>query len=385
MKVKIKRGDLLGGLQQVQGVVERRSTMPILANVLIEASSAPGVSGGEGTVSLFATDLEIGIKGNVACQVSEPGGITLAARKLYEILKELPEGEIELSSQEKNWATLAAGKSQFRLAGLPREDFPAMPSVEQETMIPVGGTILAEAIKKTLFAAGENDARYILNGLLFNIVGHSDGKRLLRLVSTDGHRLAFIEKTLEGPVPGKGEGKEEIAAVVGRKAVAEMGRLMEEEQGEPTIGFSRAQMVFREGDAVMIARLMEGTYPNYRQVIPKESKVKVLAAQEALTGAIRRVAILAREKGNTIKIALQPGLLVLSSSDPEMGEAREEMPVRYKGEELTTGFNARYLLDVLGVLDGEEVEMGFNDPLSPCVIREAGKEDYLCVIMPMRV
>ncbi len=376
MKLRIARDELLTGLQRVQGVVEKRNTMPILSNILLEAKS-------EG-VDIIATDLELGMRGLYKATVKEPGSITLSARKLYEILKELPGGEIELTVGANNWATIQSGKSQFKIVGLPSTEYPALPAIEREGLTPLSGAGLANLIRKTLFAVGDNDARYILNGLLITLTV-SDKKTTLRLVGTDGHRLAVADQEANQPA-GK-EGPKEIKAIIPKKAALEMRHLLEEGDGEPLIGFTKNLMIFRKSGLLLTSRLMEGTYPNYQQVIPKDKDQdkRVTVSKPELEGALRRVAVLSRDKTNAVKVTFSSGKITLFSSNPDFGEATEELPAQYKGESLTTGFNARYLLDVLGIVDGESVTMQMDAPLSPCLVREPGNTGFTCVVMPVKV
>lgn len=376
MKLRIARDELLTGLQRVQGVVEKRNTMPILSNILLEAKS-------DG-VDIIATDLELGMRGLYKATVKEPGAITLSARKLYEILKELPNSDIELTVGANNWATIQSGKSQFKIVGLPSTEYPALPAIEREGLTPLSGTGLANLIRKTLFAVGDNDARYILNGLLITLTV-SDKKTMLRLVGTDGHRLAVADQ--ESNQPAGKEGPKEIKAIIPKKAALEMRNLLEEGDGEPLIGFTKNLMIFRKSGLLLTSRLMEGTYPNYQQVIPKDKEAdkRVTVPKAELEGALRRVAVLSRDKTNAVKVTFAPGKITLFSSNPDFGEATEELPAQYKGESLTTGFNARYLLDVLGVVDGESVTMQMDAPLSPCLVREPGNTSFTCVVMPVKV
>jgi DNA polymerase-3 subunit beta len=376
MKLRIARDELLTGLQRVQGVVEKRNTMPILSNILLEAKS-------DG-VDILATDLEIGMRGLYKAAVREPGSVTLSARKLYEILKELREGEIEITVGDNNWATIQAGKSLFKIVGLPSSEYPAMPAIEREGLTPLAGVGLVELIRKTLFAVGDNDARYILNGLLVTLTT-SEKKTTLRLVGTDGHRLAVAEQEV-GATASK-DAPREIKAIIPKKAAHEMRRLLEEGDGEPLIGFTKNLMIFRKSGLLLTSRLMEGNYPNYQQVIPKdkEQDKRVAVARTELEGALRRVAVLSRDKTNAVKMTLVKGRMTLFSNNPDFGEATEELSARYGGEALTTGFNARYLLDVLGVMDGESVTLQMDTPLSPCLIREPGNAGFACVVMPIKV
>lgn len=375
MKVRISRDELLTGLQRVQGVVEKRNTMPILSNILLEAKS-------DG-VDILATDLEIGMRGLYKATVEEPGSVTVSARKVYEILKELRDGEIELTVTENKWTTLRAGKSQFKIVGLPSSEYPQMPAIEREGLTPLAGVGLTDLIRKTLFAVGDNDARYILNGLLIMLMT-SEKKATLRLVGTDGHRLAVAEQDISGSMPK--DAPKEMKAIIPKKAAHEIRRLLEEGgDGEPLIGFTKNLMIFRKSGLLLTSRLMEGNYPNYQQVIPKDTGKAAILEKTELEGALRRVAVLSRDKTNAVKVTLTADRLTLFSSNPDFGEATEEMPAKNTGAELTTGFNARYLLDVLNVVDGESVSLQMETPLSPCLIREPGNERFTCVVMPIKV
>lgn len=374
MKVRISRDELLTGLQRVQGVVEKRNTMPILSNILLEAK-ADGVD-------IQATDLEIGMRGLYKATVHEPGSVTLSARKLYEILKELKDGEIDLTVAENNWATIQAGKSQFKIVGLPSNDYPQMPAIDREGLTPLAGVGLIDLIRKTLFAVGDNDARYILNGLLVTLTT-TDKKVILRLVGTDGHRLAVAEQEIS---PSAAKDTKEIKAIIPKKAAHEMRRLLEEGgDEEPLIGFAKNLMIFRKSGLLLTSRLMEGNYPNYQQVIPKEQPKQIVVERAEFEGALRRVAVLSRDKTNAVKLSLASGRMTLFSSNPDFGEATEDLPAKYTGEALTTGFNAKYLLDVLSVIDGESLSMQMDTPLSPCLIRETGGTEFRCVVMPIKV
>jgi DNA polymerase III subunit beta len=377
MKLRMGREELLTGLQRVQGVVEKRNTMPILSNILIEAK--------QDGVEIVATDLEIGMRGHYKATVEKPGGITVSARKLYEIIKELAVGEIEIASGENNWTTIHAGKSQFKIVGLPSTDYPALPTIEREGLIPLAGAGFLELIRKTLFAAGDNDARYILNGLLVTLIT-SEKKTILRLVGTDGHRLAVAEQEV-GKAGAKGA-PQEIKAIIPKKAAHEMQRLLEEGgDGEPLIGFTKNLMIFRKSGLLLTSRLMEGNYPNYQQVIPKEKESggKIGVNRGELESALRRVSVLSRDKASAVKVSFAHGQMTLFSSNPDLGEATEELPARYEGEALITGFNARYLLDVLGVMDGETISLQMDNPLSPCLIQESDSPGFKCVVMPIKI
>jgi len=374
MKIRIARDELLTGLQRVQGIVEKRNTMPVLSNILLETK--------QDGVELVATDLEIGVRGHYKADVQQAGSVSLSARKLYELLKEVADGEITLATQENNWVQIQAGRSQFKIVGMAASEFPALPTIEREGRVAIPGSGLSSLIRKTLFAVGDNDARYILNGLLITL--HSSEKKVtLKLVGTDGHRLAVAESDLTQSAGT--DLPKEIKAIIPRKAAQEIRRLLEEEEGEPLLGFTKNLVTFQKSGLFLTSRVMEGTYPNYQQVIPKESAKKASIERTALESALRRVAVLSKDKTNAVKVILENGSITLHTSSPDVGEATEDLPAQYRGESLTTGFNARYLLDALAVMDGDSVNLEISSPLSPCVLRSEGDPGFLCVVMPMKI
>ena len=374
MQMTMKREILLRALQRVQGVVERRNTMPILSHVLIDAKGAGA--------TVFATDLEIGLKGHYEASVAEPGQLTVSARKLYEIVRAVSAEEIKFTSTDPKSVRVEAGSSRFQVMTLSPGEFPSLPVGDGATEIGIDGVAMGELIRKTVFAVGENDARYVLNGTLLT-TSTSGNKTVLRLVGTDGHRLAMAERPISAP---KNKAAAELSAIIPKKALLEIRRLLDEQSsGTLTIGLSKSQCTVQCDGLTLVARLMEGTYPNYQQVIPKGSVKPMLANRAALESALQRVSLLAREKTNAIKWELGQGKLLLTASNPDQGEAHDELAVNYAGEKITTGFNARYLIEALAVADTEEVSIELKDGLSPCVIREKDGTDGLCVIMPMRI
>jgi len=373
MKFKIKKEEFLKGLSRVQSVADRKNTMPILSNVLIES--------GEGGISITATDLEIGLKGRYEAEVGEPGGLTLSARKLYEIVRELPEEDVSVESAENNWATVKSGSATFRFTGLAKEEFPALPDIEGTPFITVDREAMHELIKKTIFAAGDNDTRYVLNGL-YTVIAPRAGGVSIQMVGTDGHRLAVLRKDLDTDAPGI---TGESSAIVPKKSAAELKKLLEEAEGGFQLALSKNHIVFKVDSIFMVTRLIDGNYPNYQQVIPSGNDKSVEVDRGLLMSALKRVSLLSRERTNAVKFAISDGKAVLSSQNPEMGEAREEMAVEYAGGELEVGFNARYLLDALSVMEQEKVNILLKDSLSPCIVSQAGDEDYRCVVMPLRV
>jgi DNA polymerase-3 subunit beta len=371
MKLKIKKDEILKGLQRIQGVVDKKNTMPILSNMLL-------VADGKG-VEIIATDLEIGLRGRYTAEVEKPGAVAVSAKKMFEIVRELPEEDIQIRVDEGNWVKIVSGHSQFKLVGLPKEEYPSMPDVAEEGMIAMDGDTLRDMIKKTLYAAGENDARYVLNGLFVHL-SPSKGGLNIRMVGTDGHRLSMIDRIVDA------KHKEE-SVIIPKKAMMELRRLLEEDssQGGFQIGLSKNHALFKRDGLVMVSKLIDGNYPNYQQVLPTQNTKKVSVSKDIFTHAVKRVSILSKEKTNAVKLQLEKDTLLLSTNNPEVGEANEELSIDYKGESISIGFNSRYLMDVLMAMDKETITLELNDSLSPCLVKEEGNDDYKCVVMPMRV
>lgn len=371
MKLKIKKDEILKGLQRIQGVVDKKNTMPILSNMLL-------VADGKG-IEIVATDLEIGLRGRYEAEVEKPGAVTVSAKKMFEIVRELPEENIQIRVEESNWVRIVSGRSQFKLVGLPKEEYPSLPDVAEEGMITIAGEALREMIKKTLYAAGENDARYVLNGLFVHL-SQGKGGLNVRIVGTDGHRLSMIDRVVDA------KHKEE-SVIIPKKAMLELRRLLEEDESQEgfQIGFSKNHALFKRGDLVMVSKLIDGNYPNYQQVLPTQNTKLVTVSKDLITHAVKRVSILSKEKNNAVKLQLEKNQLMLSTNNPEVGEANEEIAIDYKGDSLSIGFNSRYLMDVLTAMEGENITLELNDALSPCLIKEAGNDSYKCVVMPMRV
>jgi len=371
MKLKINKEEILKGLQRIQGVVEKKNTMPILSNMLLTAEGD--------SIEIIATDLEIGLRGRYAAEVEKPGSVTVSAKKMYEIVRELPSEEVQIKVEDGNWVKIISGQSQFKLVGLPKDEFPSLPDVAEEGMIVIDGTMLRNMIKKTLYAVGENDARYVLNGLFLHMTQVKGGLNI-RMVGTDGHRLSMIDRIIDA------KHKEE-SIIIPKKAMMELRRLLEEDSPntELRLGFSKNHALFKRDGLVMVSKLIDGNYPNYLQVVPAKSTKKVTISKEVIAHAVKRVSILSKEKTNAVKLQLEKNRIILSTNNPEIGEASEELAVDYAGEGISIGFNSRYLMDVLMAMDREHIAIELNDPLSPCLITEEGDEHYKCVVMPMRV
>ena len=368
MEVRISRDVLLSGVHKVQGIVEPKGAMPILSHLHLSAE--------KDTISIRATDLEIGTLGHYAANVTAPGAVTLNARKLFDIVRELPNEEIHLKKEENNWITLKCGKSKFRLPGLPPEDFPPLPEYSDKPLLEFDGKILKEMIRKTFFSVSPDETRQALNGLLLESEGDS-----VNLVGTDGHRLAMISRPVKSNV-AKGEN---LSFLLPKKALSELLKLMEDE--DETFGFSSQDnhLAFICGKQVIVSRKIDGKFPNYRQVIPGDNNLKAKASKEDLTHALKRVALLADEKSKMVRFEVRKGNLNLVSDNTDLGAAVEEMALEYEGEEVSIGLNAKYVLDILSVIEGDSVTLNLKDQNHSCLFTVADDDQYKTIVMPMRL
>jgi len=364
MDVILDRDAFLKGLQMVQNIVEPRQTLPILANVLLETE--------EGTVRLTATDLEVGARVSVPARVVGKGAITVSARKLAEIVKELPAAAVAVKVGDNSGVSLKCGGVTYKLVGMPPDDFPPVVPASPATWLTLEARALRDMLTQTSFAVSHDETRYALNGVLFSLSGKE-----LRLVATDGHRLALSVR----PV---GEAGRAVTGIVPRKAITEIMRVLGAGE-EVQLGITDNQFVLQMPNFVMTARLIEGQFPNYEAVIPKGHPGKLLIGRTAVAAALRRVSVMAEERNKPVKLVLAPAVLRLSASSQDMGEAEESLDVDYAGEEIAIGFNSKYLLDAIGPVEHEQIVLEFKDGLSPGVVKSAGEEGYCCVIMPMRI
>lgn len=362
MKILILKERLLAGLQTVQNVVSNRTTLPVLSNVLLRAQ-------GE-SLTLSTTDLDTGIRATVEARVERPGAITLPARRLFSIVRELGGQEISLEL-DKLSVTIRAGAAVFRIMGLPEEDFPPLGKPDAAHEFTLDQKTLKDMLRQTSYAMSAEESRYVLNGVLMSFRA---GK--LTIVATDGRRLALVEHEMEIPRPS------EVDAILPSKAVHELLRLLGEE-GQVHIAVSDNQCAFTAGGTYLVSKRIEGNYPNYRQVIPSESAERITLERELFLTTVKRISLLSSDKSNSVKLNLSKGNLDITSATPEVGDARESMPVNYKGKDFAIAFNPEYLMDPLKNLESDEVHLDFTDELSPGVIRYADRP-FLYVIMPMR-
>jgi DNA polymerase-3 subunit beta len=363
MRLVIERGDLLRALGHVASVVERRTTIPILSNVLIKVR--------DGQLELATTDLDVGVSGTVQAEVEEPGATTLPARRLATIVRELPADEVEVTVDEKNVASIRSGPSAFKLLGLSSEEFPPLARFDGGSEFKMDQAVLRDCLRKTSYAISTDETRYVLNGILFSFK-----ENMLTMVATDGRRLAMVEQELEFPQ------SHEIEFIVPTKAVNELSRLLGEE-GEVTIRVSGSQAGFDMGRSLLVTKLIEGNYPNYRQVIPGDPKERISLERETFLKSISRVSLLASEKSNSVKLQFAPQNVEIVASSPDIGEARESLAINYKGAPINIAFNPEFLMAPLRNLVNDEVALHLIDEISPGVLRSGN--GFLYVLMPMRV
>lgn len=372
MRLHIERGEFLRALGHVTSVVERRTTIPILSNVLLVATGD--------SLQFKSTDLEREVSEAVPARVAQQGALTVPAHTLHDIVRKLDGGaEVELKRDgEKERLTLASGHSRFSLQTLSADDFPDLAVGEMANEFSIGADDLKRLIEKTRFAISTEETRYYLNGVYFH-TAQTGKTATLRAVATDGHRLAQVE--LERPEGAAGM----PGVIIPRKTVHELHRLLEDTSSKVRVGVGPTKVRFEIGSVTLTSKLIDGTFPDYGRVIP-QSNDKVLTVSNAqFTGAVDRVSTIASERGRAVKLNISADKLILSVNNPEGGSATEELPVEYGASPLEIGFNARYLLDIAGELEGDEARFFLNDAGSPTMVRDASDEHALYVLMPMRV
>jgi DNA polymerase-3 subunit beta len=369
MEILVRRNDLVKELQLVQGIVERKNSIPILSNVLAEARS--------GELRISATDLDVSLRCGCAAQVVEEGALTLGAKKLYEIVRSLPESDVSMKVEGDAWAKIRCERIEFKMAGLPREDFPSIPEARTGKAVDIPVGVLRGLIRRTAFAITAEDARYYLAGALLVL-----DKDAAAMVATDGHRLAWAQKTTPLSVA------EATRVLVPRKAITEIARLIEDMGGEEPVSFQQGEghLIFTAGGRTLASKVVEAQFPAYEKVVGVTGDKKVAVGREVLHSAIRRVSLLSSERGRAVRLSLEEGRLEVSASSPELGEARESLPLEYSGEGVEIGFNAQYILEFLAAVGTDEVALELKDAESQGLLRPVGEDggDYRYVVMPMR-
>ncbi len=367
MHIRVEQDAFVDALGPVQGVVEAKKTLPILSHLLLEASP-------DG-VWLFGTDLDVGLRRGFAAEVIRPGTVALSAKKLYEITRELPQAPVELHTDADLQVSIRCEKSSFRMKGLSRDEFPSLPDLKGDGEITLETRLFRDMVRKTLFAVSSDQTRYALTGVLVQVQPDE-----IRMVATDGHRLALVRT----PRPA-GSGGQTLDALVPKKAMVEAAKITRDEGNDVRFWLAENQLILQQESSTLVARLIDGQFPNYDQVIPAPGPRRIIIGREALHGALRRTSAIMGERTTATEFEFQPGRILVSCVNMDLGEAHEEIEAGYDGDALKVGFNARYILEFLAAVDAAEVALQIADPLSPALFRAAGDEAYGCVIMPMRI
>jgi len=368
MNLTISKEQIINGLQAVQGVVSTRTTLPILSNVLLRAEN--------GRLEFTATDLDVTIASAVDASVKKPGASTVPVKRLFGIVRELNNAEIDLAVDDKNICSIQSGASFYKINGLSAEEFPPLPQFKEEKKVVLPQETLKGMMKKTSVAVSTDESRYVLNGILITLKDHK-----MTMVATDGRRLALVDEGVDVGEESHGE------FIVPAKAVNELNRLLQD-KGEVEMRYTENQASFTLKDEkgsslLVVTKLIEGNYPNYRQVIPAETKERVALVREEFLHALRRAEIMTSEKSNSVKLNFDKNRLEITANSPEVGEAKESLAVNYKGREMAIAFNPKYMIDPLNALSNDEVFLELIDELSPGVLKINGP--FLYVVMPMRL
>jgi DNA polymerase III subunit beta len=369
MKFTVTRNELLNELNLVQGVIEKKSTIPILSNILLEAAG--------GHLDIAATDLDVTIRCGCSASVETEGTTTISARRLFDIVRLLPDGaDIDFSLLENDWVQLHSGNSQYKIVALPKENFPSIPEPAAATA-QIPGVQLRNMIQRTMFAITQEESRYSLNGALLVLMPNE-----IRMVATDGHRLALVSKTME--IPGV---ELEVRALIPRKTLVELQKLIGEQDMLVEFGRDENHLFFAVGSKRLVSRILAGQFPNYELVVPRDNDKSILASTRELVDGIRRAAIMSDEKLRAIKLSFKAGTLELTASSAEAGEAREVVPVEFDGDTIEIGFNPQYLLEFLGVCSADSISISLKDSETQGLLRPvttASDLEYKYVVMPMK-
>ncbi len=367
MEFKIRKDEFLRGLYLAQGIADRKSTLPILANVLLRTD-------GKDKLLCGATDLNVSTQVTLNAKIDKEGGLTVAARQLYEIVKGLPDDEVRVKRTEQNWAEIKSGKVEFKVVGVSDRDYPKLPAIAEAQTFSVESAALRDMIAKTIFSVSLDETRQHLAGVLFE----SDGNTA-RMVSTDGHRLSKAGRALPGGP------KLATGVLIPRKGIVELRRAIETREAPTAIGIHDGNFVLKADDVGISVKLIEGQFPPYEQVIPKDNERAFVLPRLTFLDALRRVSLMSSDKTSGVRFGLDKGKLRIESDNPDLGAAREEIDIAYKGTPVQIGFNARYFIDLLTEIETPDVRVELAGELDPAVVRPSDGSDYVCVVMPMRL
>jgi len=367
MEFKIEKEVFLKALGQVQGIIEKKHTIPILANVHIDA--------GEGQITLTATDLEIGVRSTFQTQVIKEGKVTVSAKKLFEIIRELPDKEILFKSKENCWIEINCDKSIFNLVGLSSDEYPNFPEIKSDNLLKISSLILNEMIDKTIFSISNDETKYNLNGIFLKY----DNLKL-SMISTDGHRLSYSYTDISDEFKLFDKG-----LILPKKGIYELRKIINKENEHLKIGVVDNNFIIIDDNTILIMRLVDGEFPDYKRVIPEKCEKTSIFNKDEFYHALKRISVLSSEKTKGIKINFEKNKAILTSSNPDLGDAREEIDITYSGSEISIGFNSRYILDILQAIDENFIEFHLKDNLSPGMIEPEKNKKFISVIMPMRL
>jgi DNA polymerase III subunit beta len=369
MKIEIAKKDLMNLIGKTQNIVEKRNTMPVLVNILLEAEG--------NSLKVFATDLEVSLTDSIKAKVTQPGKVAVSAKSLFEIAKELSDENIQLVKKENNWLEIKQGKYLSKIVGISAEEYPIFPSYSGNSFLKIDSEVLKDMIDKTIYSVSNDETRYHLNGVYFEQKENSG----YTMVATDGHRLCLVNRT----IPSAKSLNQPQGVIIPRKGLHEVKKLLESLNGEFEIAIDGSQLIVRKDSTILMIRLIEGKYPNYQQFIPSKLTQKVKINREAFLTSLKRVSLLANHKSKAVTLSLSSGRMEIASNNPELGDAKEEIEVGYDGKDMKIGFNAKYITDVLNAIHDEEVDFEINDQLSPGLMRPHNDKSYTCVVMPMRI
>lgn len=373
MEFKIEKTDLVSVLVKTQSIVEKRNAMPILVNILMQIEND--------SLTVFATDLEVSLTDQAPVQIKTPGKVAVDAKHLFNIIKELNDGPIEFKKKDNNWLEIKQNKSIFNIVGIAPEEFPIFPTYNTKEFVKFNADVLKDMIDKTIYSVSTDETRYHMNGVFFEQFKTEKGIRY-RMVATDGHRLSIVDREIEGAR----ELAQTTGVIIPRKGLYEIRKILESLGSDQVeIAIEGPQLIFKNRKTILMVRLIEGRYPNYQQFVPSKLKNSANASRENLMQSLKRVSLLSNQKSKGVTIALSKDNLKITSNNPELGDAKEEIEINYSGDDFKIGFNAKYILDILNSFEDDAVNIELNDQLSPGVIRPQNDSNYTCVIMPMRI
>jgi len=379
MNFTVDRDQFEGILARIQGVAERRHTMPILSHTLLSAGPKAGPTESPG-LTLVASDLEIVVRCSQSLDVVEPGSVALPARKLFDIAKVLPKGPVTVAEREGNFVEISAGRGHFRLAGLGSEEFPEMPERPKGKPVPVDSEMFRKLVDRVSAFATGDETRYNLSGILLERQ-EEEGKTILRMVATDGHRLAIADEE----VPNLGDLLAARRVLVPRKGLIEIRKLSDGGPGSLELSATDKFLFAGKGDTEVWVRLLDAEFPDYRQVVPKENQIVAGVPRGTFLDVLKRVSVMAPDKVNSVRLSFSGKQLEVSTTSPDIGEARDLLPIEFEGAPIKVGFNGRYLQDALGGISEDSVRMELKDEVSQVIVRPATDKNYLAIIMPMRI